>query len=38
MKVGLAILFFAGVCSFVAGQENPSAIRVAPPSIGIEVG
>jgi hypothetical protein len=38
MKVGLAILLFAGVSSFVAGQENPSAIRVAPPSIGIEVG
>jgi hypothetical protein len=38
MKVGLAILFFAGVSSFAAGQENPSTIRVARRSIGIQVG
>ena len=38
MKIGLTILFFAGVASLVAGQENPSTRRTAPPSIGIELG
>ena len=38
MKICIAVLFFVGVSSFVAGQENPSTNRTAPPSIGIEVG
>jgi cytochrome oxidase Cu insertion factor (SCO1/SenC/PrrC family) len=38
MKIGLSILFFAGISSLAAGQENPPRNPVAPPSIGIEVG
>jgi len=38
MKIELAILFFAGVAGLVAGQENQSTSRTAPPSIGIELG
>lgn len=38
MKIGSAILFFAGAFGLVAGQENPSTNPTAPPSIGLEVG
>lgn len=38
MRICIAVLFFVGVSSFVAGQENPSTNRTASPSIGIEVG
>ena len=38
MKIGIAILFFVGVSGLVAAQEGPSINRVAPPSLGIEVG
>ena len=38
MKIGLVILFFAGVSGLVAGRENPSTNRAVPESIGIEVG
>lgn len=38
MKIGIAILFFVGVPGLVAAQEGLSINRVAPPSIGIEVG
>lgn len=38
MKIGLSILFFAGISSLAVGQENPPRNPVIPPSIGIEVG
>ena len=38
MKIGIAILFFVGVAGLLVAQEGPSIHRVAPPSIGIEVG
>jgi len=38
MKIGLAILFFAGVAGLAAVHENQSSNRTAPPSIGIELG
>jgi cytochrome oxidase Cu insertion factor (SCO1/SenC/PrrC family) len=38
MKIALAMLFFAGVFSLVAGQENPSTDRTVPRSIGLEIG
>ena len=38
MKIRLSIVFLAAISSLAAGQENPPANRLAPPSIGIEVG
>ena len=38
MKIGLSILFLAGISSLAVGQENPPTNRMTPSSIGIEVG
>jgi len=38
MKIWLAILFAVALSGFAAGQDNRSAPRTPPPSIGIEVG
>jgi len=38
MKIRPSILLLAGISSLVVGQENPPASRLAPSSIGIEVG
>ncbi len=38
MKIGIAILFFAGLLALASGQENPSTGDAVAPSIGLEIG
>jgi hypothetical protein len=38
MKIRPSILFLAGLSSLAVGQDSPPTDRLAPPSIGIEVG
>ena len=38
MKIGSAVLFFAGVSALLGGQESPSSNPAAPSSVGLEVG
>ena len=38
MKIGIAILFFAGLIALASGQENHSANSGVAPSIGLEIG
>jgi hypothetical protein len=34
----IAVLFLAGLCAPVNGQENPSTNHTFPPSVGLEIG
>ena len=38
MKIGIAILFFAGLIALASGQENHSTNSSVAPSIGLEIG
>ena len=38
MKIGFAILFFAGVSALLVGQGNPSTNPEVPSSVGLDVG
>lgn len=37
MKIGFAVLFFAGVSALLGGQENPSTNPAVPSSVGLDV-
>lgn len=37
MKIGVAMLFFAGFFAIPSGQENPSGTHTAAPAVGLEV-
>lgn len=38
MKIGLAVLFFAGVSALLAVQESPVGNPTVTPSLGLQVG
>ncbi|HLZ12190.1 MAG TPA: hypothetical protein VKP58_06355 [Candidatus Acidoferrum sp.] len=38
MKITAIVIFLAGLCPFVSGQENAAATHSSAPAIGIEVG
>ena len=38
MKIGVAVLFLAGLSAVVSGQDNPSTNHALAPSIGVEIG
>jgi cytochrome oxidase Cu insertion factor (SCO1/SenC/PrrC family) len=38
MKIGFAVLFFAGISGLLAGQESPSTNPTVSPSVGLDVG
>ncbi|HXJ12412.1 MAG TPA: hypothetical protein VNH19_09075 [Candidatus Limnocylindrales bacterium] len=38
MKIGVAVLFLAGLSAVVSGQDNASTNQVLAPSVGLEIG
>jgi cytochrome oxidase Cu insertion factor (SCO1/SenC/PrrC family) len=38
MKIGVAVLFLAGLSAVVSGQDSPSANHASAPSVGLEIG
>lgn len=38
MKIGFAVLFFAGISALLAGQESPFVNPAVPSSVGLDVG
>ena len=38
MKIGVAILFLAGLSTVATDQENTSTNRALAPSVGLEIG
>ena len=38
MKIGFAVLFFAGISALLTGQESPPTNPTIPPSLGLQVG
>jgi cytochrome oxidase Cu insertion factor (SCO1/SenC/PrrC family) len=38
MKIGVAVLFLAGLSAVVSGQDNPSTNQALAPSVGLEIG
>ena len=38
MKIGSAVLFFAGISALLTGQESPPTNPTIPPSLGLQVG
>ena len=38
MKIGIAVLFLAGLSAVASGQDNPSTNRALAPSVGLEIG
>ena len=38
MKIGFAVLLFAGISGLLVGQESPPTNPTVPPSLGLQVG
>jgi cytochrome oxidase Cu insertion factor (SCO1/SenC/PrrC family) len=38
MKIGVAVLFLAGLSAVASGQENTSTNHALAPSVGLEIG
>jgi hypothetical protein len=38
MKIGVFILFLAGLCALPSRQENPPTNHAIAPSVGLEIG
>ena len=38
MKIGVAVLFLAGLSTVASDQENTSTNRALAPSVGLEIG
>jgi cytochrome oxidase Cu insertion factor (SCO1/SenC/PrrC family) len=38
MKIGVAVLFLAGLSAVVTGRDNPSTTQALAPSVGLEIG
>ena len=38
MKIGVAVLFLAGLSAVASGQENMSTNHALAPSVGLEIG
>ena len=38
MKIGVAVLFLAGLFAVASGQENTSTNHALAPSVGLEIG